>query len=62
MNNFLVEFNNNYYFQETGVVTGENNSVVFRMYIDDVIYISKDQQQAGIVKEKLRKIFKEYKL
>ena len=79
-----IEFQEKIYTQETGVVTGENNSVaianislhyvinmipeirsntiMFKRYIDDVIYLTRDQQKGVFIKEKLIATFKEHEL
>ena len=82
LENILLEFQNNLYVQDKGVITGDNDSVaianialhfiikqiteipnnciIFKLYIDDILFITAGQRGAEIVRNALRNKFKEY--
>ena len=84
LNNILFKFQNKFYIQEKGVITGENNSValanlslhyiinqiqeiklrteIFNRFIDDIIFISKNQEDAEYIKNKLLTEFSKQEL
>ena len=84
LKNSVLQFQNQFYLQSTGIVTGENNSVtianialhyviqnipeinektkVFRRFIDDIIFISNDNQDTQTIKDKINAEFGKYDL
>ena len=84
LDNIIIKFQNKFYTQENGIVTGENNSVsianlslhyiikelpmlnvktvIFKRFIDDIIYITVDNPESDDIKTSLIDEFQKHNL